>query len=182
MRLFWAQGYDSTSVADLTKAMGINAPSLYAAFGDKRRLFAEAVAHYRAGPGGFAITAMVGALTARSAITQLLLDAAKVYSNPTCPRGCMVIHAAQNCTTENADVAADLAAIRAGMEGLIRQRIDEGFQAGELSQGDDPAELANFYATVLQGMSIKARDGATTDALEGIARRALQAWPVSRHD
>ncbi|MCU0733199.1 MAG: TetR family transcriptional regulator C-terminal domain-containing protein, partial [Hyphomonas sp.] len=108
--------------------------------------------------------------------------AAEAYTRPGNPRGCMVIHAAQNCAAENADVAADLAGIRSRMERLVLQRLEEGVKAGELAGGERPDELAAFFATVMQGMSMKARDGATREALERVATLAMRAWPGVRQE
>lgn len=182
IRLFWERGYEATSVAELAEAMAINPPSLYAAFGDKKRLFAEAVERYRAGPGGFAAEAMAGAPSARDAVARFLERAAALYSDPAHPLGCMVIHAGQNCAAGDEDVARNLAAIRGSMEALIRARIEKGVQQGELPPGTDPADLAAFYATVIQGMSTKARDGAAAEQLSAVARRAMTAWPQTNED
>jgi AcrR family transcriptional regulator len=179
MRLFWTRGYEATSIADLAEAMGINPPSLYAAFGDKRRLFAEAVERYRKGPGGFAAEAFAGAATAREAITRLLDRVAEVYVDPACPRGCMVIHAGQNCARGDEEVAEALALIRRETQRFIRARLEEGAQSGEVNADADPAELAAFYAAVLQGMSTQARDGASASELRAIAGRAMAAWPAN---
>lgn len=177
MRLFWARGFEATSVAELAEAMGVNPPSLYAAFGDKKRLFAEAVERYRSGPGGFGAVAFADAATARDAVRRLLDGAAEAYAAPACPPGCMVIHAGQNCAAGDEDVAESLARIRGAMERFILARIEQGAAAGELPGDADPAELAAFYAAVIQGMSTKARDGASESRLKAVARWAMAAWP-----
>jgi AcrR family transcriptional regulator len=177
MRLFWARGYEATSVAELAEAMGINPPSLYAAFGDKRRLFAEAVQRYRAGPGSFAAEVFACAASAREAVEGMLVRAAAAYADPARPPGCMVIHAGQNCARGDEEVAHALAHMRGEMESFIRARLEQGAAAGELPPDADTSDLAAFFAAVLQGMSTRARDGATTAHLEAIARRAMTAWP-----
>jgi TetR/AcrR family transcriptional regulator, copper-responsive repressor len=178
MRVFWARGYEAASISDLSTAMGINPPSLYAAFGDKRGLFDEAVTRYQASHGGFAAAALLSAATARDAIEAILLQAARSFSDPATPPGCMVVLAATNCTPDSEDVAAALRERRQASERCIRERIIRGVEAGELGS-DDAEGLASFYVAVFQGMSLKARDGASRAELEAIARQAMRAWPVS---
>jgi TetR/AcrR family transcriptional regulator, copper-responsive repressor len=178
MRLFWSNGYSATSVADLGQAMGVNPPSLYAAFGDKKQLFLEAVDRYREGPGNVVGTAFAGAATARDAVSSLMMHAAKTYVDPALPRGCMVIHAAQNCTQDDRDVAQALAKIRKDTEQAIHDRI-RAAKTREFSTPVDTRALARFYAAVMQGMSVMARDGATETELRAIASRAMDAWPTA---
>jgi AcrR family transcriptional regulator len=180
MRLFWRRGYEATSIAELADAMGINPPSLYGAFGDKKRLFTEAVRRYEAGPGGFAARALVEEQTAERAIRRLLVEAAAVFSDPRYPPGCMVVSAATNCAAHAADVAAALAEKRAAMELALRRRIEAAIGAGELPRATDAGEWAAFYAAVFQGMSIEAGDGAGRPKLLAVAERAMDAWPRSR--
>jgi AcrR family transcriptional regulator len=177
MRLFWLRGYDVTSVAELADAMGINAPSLYATFGDKRQLFEEALARYLEGQGSFARRALENAPSGRAALADMLEEAAQVYVDPAQPPGCMVIHSGQNCAPAQADIAARLAAIRAQSERMIADRILSAREAGEIPADADVASLAAYFAAVLQGLSTHARDGASPDTLRQIARLAMQAWP-----
>lgn len=178
MRLFWTRGYEATSISELASAMRVNPPSLYAAFGDKRQLFAEAVERYRADHGSFASEALAGAHSARDAVQRLLDRAAEAYTDPACPAGCMVIHSAQNCSADDDEVAESLARIRGAMQDAIRVRIEEGQRSSELPSGTGPAELAAFYAAIIQGMSTMSRDGATFEQLRAIAGLAMQAWPA----
>jgi len=176
MRLFWSRGYEATSIGDLSVAMGVNPPSLYAAFGDKKRLFIEAVDRYQARHGDFAVAAIGQAESARDAVEALLLAAARSLSDPECPRGCMVVLSAMNCAKDAEDIAAELRGRRRTSEQFVRCRIIRGAEAGELDRAD-AKPLASFYAAVFQGMSIKARDGAPRAELEAIARQAMRAWP-----
>jgi AcrR family transcriptional regulator len=180
MRLFWRQGYEATSVSELAAAMGINPPSLYAAFGDKKQLFSAAVDRYAAGPGGFAARALAEEPTAERAVRRLLTEAAAIFSDPALPRGCMVVIAATNCAADAADLAEDLAKRRSAMEQALRRKIDAAIGAGELPRTTDAGGLAAFYAAVFQGMSIEARDGAASTQLLAIANHAMGAWPRSR--
>ncbi|WP_431036697.1 TetR/AcrR family transcriptional regulator [Streptomyces sp. P6-2-1] len=175
VRLFWERGYEATSVADLTAAMGIKPPSLYAAFGGKRALFTEALARYGEGPGAFSGRALAEEPTARAAVARLLREAAVEYAAPGRPAGCMVITAATNCSTS--EVVADLRARRLATRSAVEARIAAGVRAGELPAGTDTAALAAYVATVLQGLSQQARDGATAAELGAVAELALAVWP-----
>ncbi|WP_197093504.1 TetR/AcrR family transcriptional regulator [Nonomuraea sp. SBT364] len=176
---FWRHGYEATSVAELTTVMGIRPPSLYAAFGDKRRLFEEVLRHYQVSYGAFATRALAEEPTGRQAIGRLLHEAATEYTAPEHPPGCLVISAAVNCGPESAEVEELLRRQRERSKAAIRARFDDDAAAGLLPPGTDTAELATFYAAVIQGMSTQARDGAGREALEGVAALAMRAWPVT---
>jgi AcrR family transcriptional regulator len=179
MLLFWEHGYEATSMAELTSAMGISPPSLYAAFGDKQALFLQAVDRYVARGGGDTESFMSEAKTAREAVAQFLEASALRLSNPQFPRGCMVVLAAVSCSEEAAPVQHKLAACRAAWEKALKQRIERGIFNGDVPAGTSAAALASFYMAVVQGMSLHAKDGATRRRLQEIAETALQAWPVS---
>lgn len=176
MRLFWRHGYDATSVSALTEAMGLTPPQLYAAFGDKRRLFEEAVREYVAQGGAFAAAAL-GRPSAREAIEALLRSAARELTAPGRPAGCLCVLGAVNCAPASAGVEANLRRHRAASEAAIRARIEAGLGTGEVPAGTDAAALARFYTGVFQGMSFQARDGATQSDLEQVAEFAMAAWP-----
>src|SRR5258708_7655688 len=125
MDLFWRQGYEATSLNDLTGAMGISPPSLYAAFGDKERLFLEAVERYRLNMGS-AGCPFADEPTARGGIERLLKYNAEVLTSPSHPRGCMLITAAANCSASSVHLQAALAQHRAESKTRIRARIDQG--------------------------------------------------------
>lgn len=177
MQVFWRQGYESTSISDLTDAMDINPPSLYAAFGDKEQLFLAAVERYGCGMGQTPATILSEAPTARVAVERLLEKAAHEFTNRSHPPGCMVIMAATNCSADAAHIQAALAKRRQSSEANLRARIERGVAAGELPAGTDAGALARFYATVLEGMSIQARDGASRKSLLATAAAAMRAWP-----
>lgn len=177
MRLFWRRGYEATSVADLADAMAVNPPSLYAAFGDKRRLFLEAVELYETGPGSFAAAALEEASTAREAVERLFRGAVEAYSDPDVPAGCMVVLSATNCGPDAQEIQDLLAAKRRRSEAAICERIARGRSEGDVPEAVDADVLAGFVAAVFQGLSIKARDGASREALQAIAQRAMAAWP-----
>jgi TetR/AcrR family transcriptional regulator, copper-responsive repressor len=178
MHLFWDRGYDATSVADLTAALHINPPSLYAAFGDKCRLFLQSLDRYATKHACFLPNALQQGRTARQAIDLMLQAAARAYTQPDCPQGCMVIAAATGNTPTHADVAAALASRRAASQALIRARLEQGMADGDLAADAAPQDLADFYAAVIYGLSMSARAGLPRDALQQIARRAMLAFPA----
>ncbi|WP_055563720.1 TetR/AcrR family transcriptional regulator [Streptomyces atriruber] len=178
IRTFWENGYEGTSVSDLTRVMGIGAPSLYAAFGDKRTLFDEVVVRYGATHGVFSARAFDEEPTARAAVSRMLHEAAAEFTDPTHPRGCLVITAATNCTTPEVEKA--LRDRRNANVALIESRIRASVAAGELPDRTDPAALARYTGAVFQGMSQQARDGATREDLEAVADLAMTAWPQGR--
>ncbi|MEU0569678.1 TetR/AcrR family transcriptional regulator [Nonomuraea sp. NPDC005983] len=177
LRAFWARGYEATSIADLTAAMGISPPSLYAAFGDKRRLFEEAVARYQEGYGAFSTRALAEEPTGRQAVERVLMEAAAEYTDPGHPAGCLIISAAVNCGAESAEVEELLRGFREASKDALRKRIDDDVAAGLLPAGTDTAALATYYAAVIQGMSTQARDGASRKDLRQIAALAMTVWP-----
>lgn len=178
MMLFWRHGFETTSVADLTAAMGISPPSLYAAFGDKKRLFLEAVDLYMGGGPDRAAAMIAGAPSARAAAEGLLRTAAEVLTGEDTPPGCLVTSAAASASTAAADVQEALASIRRAVEAALRARIAVDIAAGVLPADADAATLAKLCLTLTQGMSTQARDGAGRDQLFAVVDLALAAWPA----
>ncbi len=178
MRLFWEHGYEATSLAQLTAAMGISAPSLYAAFGDKEALFLQAVDRY-VSRGGDQTDALMGdAQTAREAVSRVLAESAIRLTDPRFPRGCMVVLSAISVSEEAARVQTELARCRASWEDHMKARIQRGIADGDVPEGTNAAALASFYMAVLQGMSLHAKDGASRERLAEIGEAALLAWPA----
>ncbi|MEU5434993.1 TetR/AcrR family transcriptional regulator [Streptomyces sp. NPDC020719] len=173
---FWRHGYETTSVAMLTKAMGINPPSLYAAFGDKRQLFSEAVQLYSRTHGSQGARAL-DEPTARGAVEALLRFAAADYADPSHPPGCFVINGATNCTPAAEDVKAELRAVREATKRAIEEKIAADVATGQLPDTVDANALATFYAAVIQGMDTQACDGVDRATLERVADIAMAAWP-----
>ena len=174
MFVFWERGYEGASISDLTTAMGIAAPSLYAAFGRKEDLFREAVDLYSEG----AITprALQEEPTARAAIEAALRRNASAYVDPATPNGCMIVLAATAGAVENAEVRRYLADNRRASLAEFEQRLARGVAEGDLAPSTDTAALAAFVATVLQGLSIQARDGADGATLDRVVDAAMAAF------
>jgi AcrR family transcriptional regulator len=178
LELFWRQGYDTTSLADLTTAMRITPPSLYAAFGSKEQLFLEAKKRYDATTERILGPILDDTPTARAAIGGFLVAAARAYTDPSAPAGCFVLSAASNYAPGSARVARVLRDRRTETEARLARRIARGKRADEIPRAVNPAELAAFYYTVLRGMSAQARDGASRRKLLAVAAAAMSAWPA----
>lgn len=176
MEVFWSKGYDGASLTDLTEAMGINSPSLYGAFGSKEGLFREAVALYRDGEGGSTRRALLEASSAREGIQAMLQAAADRFTAPGVPPGCMVVLGGPSGSANHESVGGFLCENRRDMQSRILARLTAGVAQGELPAGIDLKGLAAFYTTVLHGMSIQARDGASRKTLQAVARQAMYGW------
>jgi AcrR family transcriptional regulator len=176
MEVFWTKGYDNASLADLTSAMGINSPSLYAAFGSKEALFQEAAVLYGRLEGSDIWNAIEEAPTAKQAISGFLHSTAAAFTQPGKPAGCLIVLGALHSGDSSEGVCSALRAMRAENVAMLRRRLDDAIAAGELPAGLDAQAIAIFYITVQQGMSIQARDGASREMLMAIADGAMAAW------
>ena len=177
MEQFWRKGFSATSMADLCAAMGINAPSLYAAFGSKEALYEAALRHYEEAAAPLIWGRFSAGATAHAAVEALLMDSAANLPGTDRPPGCMVT--LSTAGQEGCERLGELVAqARAEGEAMIAGRLRRAVAEGELPPGTDCAALAAFYACVQHGMSIEARDGADRAKLEAIARSALAAWPA----
>ena len=179
MQVFWQKGYEGTSLTDLTAAMGINRPSLYAVYGNKEELFRKALDRYAAGTEA-SLRCALNRKTARAAARHVLLAAADGSTGPDNPHGCLTVR----CTLASSEAAdsirLELAKRRADGEALLRQRFARARAEGDLPPGTNPADLARYIATVQQGMSVQAAGGTSREQLRLVARTALKAWPGSR--
>jgi AcrR family transcriptional regulator len=179
MRLFWSKGYEATSIADLMAAMGIGAPSLYATFGSKEALYAEAIRHYGKNYEPLFWDGFATAPTAREAVASLLMNASAVLTGAVTdvPRGCMVALSSVAC--EGYEALGELVhAERAVGLDRLKTRFEQAAAEGEIPPGIDVHGLARFVQAVYNGMSLLARDGASRAELEEVARTSLMVWDV----
>jgi AcrR family transcriptional regulator len=177
LKVFWRKGYEGTSLPDLTNAMGINRPSLYAAFGNKEELFRKALDRYAEGPGAYLREAL-GKPTAREVVERLLSGAADLLTDPCNPCGCLAVQGALACGETADPIKQELISRRAATEAALRERLERAKSTGDLPPDADPADLARYVATVSQGMAVQAAGGASRDDLQRIVQVALRAWPV----
>jgi len=174
--VFWRKGYEGATLCDLTSAMGINPPSLYAAFGNKEGLFRQALDRYwdlQAASRDVALSAP----TARAVAEALLRGAAKFLSDPCHPKGCLAVQGALACGADADCVRKELETRRAGNQARIRERLKRAKKEGDLPADSDPAALARYISTVIEGMSVQAASGASRKELERVAETALRAFP-----
>ena len=176
LKVFWTKGYADASMTDLTGAMGINSPSLYAAFGSKEDLFREAVRLYTETEGAALWTCMRDAPTARDAIEGLLLATAEVNGESDRPRGCLLVLAGAHPDALPEGACDEVVKIRRDSFAAMEARLRAGQEAGEIAPAADPSAIAAFYTTVQQGMTFRAREGASAEELTATARAAMLAW------
>lgn len=176
MHLFWRHGYEATSISDLTRAMGITPPSLYAAFGDKRRLFLEAVQRYLGGLEAIE-QRIADAASAREAARELLVSAAIGDTGDDTPPGCLLASSIVTSSSEAEAVRETLADIRRAIEAALRARIERDIREGAVPPGADAEMLAGHVFAVVQGMSTLAKDGAGRGKLLGVVDAVMAGWP-----
>ncbi|WP_309943701.1 TetR/AcrR family transcriptional regulator [Tardiphaga robiniae] len=177
MRLFWIKGFEATSIADLTDAMGIGTKSLYAAFGSKDALYAEALQYYCTTYEGLVWTRFWKACTAREAAQAFLEDSAIAMTGGDCdlPHGCMATLATVG-SEGHSELGELMRTTRAGGFDLLRARFDKAKSDGDLQATADTTKIARFVQTVQSGMAIRARDGADRAELQAVAEIALAGW------
>jgi AcrR family transcriptional regulator len=177
MELFWARGYEGVTLEDLQAAMGnITPPSFYHAFGSKEALFREAVERYIATIGAPGVRALEDGKTARESVEAMLRFTARSMSRPGKPHGCLLAQGAINCSPANKGPQEFLRALRRGTPKTIKQRLDRAVAEGELPRDLETGRIAAFYATVAQGIALRAGDGASQAALIAAVEGAMAAW------
>src|SRR5262245_4615723 len=176
LEVFWARGYEGATLPVLTRAMGINRPSLYAAFGNKEELFRKALDRYLAGPQGFMAEALKEP-TARAVAEAVFSGFIRMQRGRDRARGCLVVQGALACGEEAEPVRRELARLRQAAVTAFRERFERAVQDGDLPKGTDCAGLARYVATVLNGLAVQAASGATEKDLRLVSALAMQAWP-----
>jgi AcrR family transcriptional regulator len=174
IEVFWAKGYEGAQLVDLTAAMGINPPSFYAAFGSKEALFREALDLYLATDGASSMQALETHATARRSILGMLTASAEIALASPGGGGCMLILGLVNGLSENDGLRRHLADLRRETIDRIRQRLRRGVEDGDLPAGTDINGFAIFFGTVMQGLSLQARDGASREELLAAAIAAMK--------
>lgn len=176
MLTFWRHGYETSSISDLTAAMGITAPSLYTAYGDKKSLFLEAMRLYAGSPYDLE-QALAEAPTARDAAERMLVASAEAFTGELTPRGCLLASATASGSSASEDVQAEVAEVRQQIRMRLQERIDSDVKHGTIPADTDSKALATMVIALIQGLSALARDGASRADLLTTAHVAMQAWP-----
>ena|SRR5215475_8258621 len=176
LSVFWERGYEGASLSDLTQAMGINKPSLYATFGDKAQLFRKVVDRYMAQQAVVWEQAFEEP-TARLAVERILNMAADGLTSGQNPHGCLLVQSALTCSQESDSIKRELALKRADSDSLLRDRFARAQADGELPPSVDVAALSRYFSTILRGMSVEASAGAARQELQKVIDLAMKAWP-----
>jgi AcrR family transcriptional regulator len=176
LEVFWARGYEGATLPELTRAMGINRPSLYAAFGNKEQLFRKALEHYQTGPQLF-LSEALSQPTARAVAEAVFSGFIRMQRGRATPRGCLIVSGALVCGEEAEPIRQELARLRQAVVTAFRERFERAVREGDLPAGTDCATLARYIATVLNGLAVQAASGATEKELRQVAAMAMRAWP-----
>jgi AcrR family transcriptional regulator len=177
LRVFWQRGFESASMAELTEAMGITKPSLYAAFGNKEALFRKALDLYEREKLGYVQTAL-DAPTARGVAERLLTGALQMQSNTCDPKGCLGVISSVACGVEAEGIRSEVIARRASSQRALIERFERARQEGDLPDGLDAEGLARYLLALLQGLSVQAGSGASCEQLRALVETSLQVWPT----
>jgi AcrR family transcriptional regulator len=179
MRVFWHKGYVGTSLSDLTAAIGINKPSLYAAFGNKEQLFASALARYGSRYGlPHAERLLEPADTRlRDRLRNYLSSVAHMLTDPSLPGGCLIAQSSYEAGGGNLpeEATRTLAGLRQESRRLLAEVFEQEQAAENIRSKKDPDRMASYVMTVMMGMAAMARGGADLAELEGVIELAMES-------
>jgi len=176
LHVFWAKGYDGASMTDLTEAMGITKPSLYAAFGNKEALFHKALDLYESEKLEYTRTALQQP-TARKVAEYYLRSGVDVHAAEGEPHGCMGVISSLACSPEAESIRADVIRRRASSQRALVERFEQAKRDGDLPAHIDAEGLTSFLYAILQGITVQAGAGATRAELERLVDTSLALWP-----
>lgn len=176
LRVFWSKGYEGASLTDLTEAMGITRPSLYAAFGNKEALFRKALDLYEREKLAYVGEALA-APTSRQVVERMLTGALEMQTSECEPRGCLRVISTMNCGAEAESVRTDLIARRASSQQALIARMQRAKDEGDLPPDTDVEGITNYFLAILQGMSVQAGSGASKAQLQELVRTSVAMWP-----
>lgn len=176
LRVFWSKGFEGASLSDLTEAMGITRPSLYAAFGNKEELFRKALDLYETEKLAY-MRAALEAPTARGVAERLLYGALQMQTTGSDPKGCLGVISSVACGAEAESIKAEVIARRASSNAALQQRMARAKADGDLPDGIEPDSLVGYLNAVLQGLCIQAGSGASAEQLRTLVETTLALWP-----
>jgi AcrR family transcriptional regulator len=177
LRVFWRNGYEAASMTELTAAMGITKPSLYAAFGNKEALFHKALDLYEREKLAYMTSAME-APTARGVAERLLQGALAMQTSTCDPKGCLGVISAAACGVEAESIKAEVVKRRASSEAMIIRRFERAVAEGEVPDGMTAPALVRYLFAIMQGLALQGGSGATCDELRQLVETSLAVWPT----
>ncbi len=177
LKIFWQHGYEGASLSNLTRAMGINRSSMYSTFGNKETLFHMALERYIEGPLAV-ISKALNEPTARAVVEKVLRVTAEAYTNPQTPLGCLTVQGALACGKESDPIRLELSERRMMIEVALRERLEQAKSSGDLPADSDPATLARYIITIIQGMAVQSTSGTSHEELQQVVEMALRSWPT----
>jgi len=175
--VFWSKGYEGATMADLTQAMGITKPSIYAAFGNKESLFHKALDLYEAEKLAYTREAL-DRPTARAVAEHLMRGAIAAQTNDCGPSGCLRVISSSACGAEGESIKADVMKRRASSQAALVARFHQAQADGDLPAHLEPEALTAYLFAILQGMAVQAGSGATRADLERVVDTSLAMWPT----
>jgi AcrR family transcriptional regulator len=177
MRVFGDKGFEETSLSDLTKAMDINRPSMYSAFGNKEQLFRKALARYSDAAEKHVAECMASGKTARESVKRLLKDGVSIFTDPKGVGGCFVTQTPPTGPSASETTRKEVAHRRRTVEQALRKRFDRAIEEGELARAVSVRDLARYYLVLVQGIALQAQHGGTRDQLLRVVETAMRCWP-----
>jgi AcrR family transcriptional regulator len=179
VEVFWKNGFQGTSLSELSSAMGLSKPSLYAAFGDKESLYLKALERYVNLLLELHADLLADEPDARRAVETFLHSIAEMLTNPILPGGCFIVNGTADCGCSSVPEKVELALRKAlqGSETLIRKRLQRAQQDGQLSLNASPEELAAFFGSLISGLAVQAKSGAKEAKLHLVVDAAMAVWP-----
>lgn len=176
LEIFWKRGYEGASIAELTETLGINKPSLYAAFGNKEELFNKTLSRYVAGPVAF-IQEAINQPSAYEVAQSFLTKAVEFFTDTKHPKGCLIVQAALSVSADSLLVQDLLTKYRYSYEQQLAKRFEKAKEEGDLPTDANAETLAKFLSTLHQGMSVQVTSGASKEELMQVVEFALKSWP-----
>jgi AcrR family transcriptional regulator len=177
LRVFWSKGFDGASLTDLTEAMGITRPSLYAAFGNKEALFRKALDLYEREKLAYVETALT-APTARGVAERMLTGGLDIVTSSCDPKGCLGVISTVACSDYAESIKNEVLARRASSEAALIRRFEKAREDGDYGDEQDPAGLARYLSAIMQGMAVQAAGGASRADLKHLIDTTLAVWPT----